>query len=65
MLHYACDRGQLEVVKLLVDRGANVNALVSKVLTTLERDICTMLILISRQMKTRRRCIMVCVALDT
>ncbi|GAB5589492.1 hypothetical protein Unana1_04392 [Umbelopsis nana] len=30
MLHYACDRGQLEVVKLLVDRGANVNALTNE-----------------------------------
>lgn len=29
MLHYACDRGNIEAVKLLVSSGADVNALVS------------------------------------
>ena len=26
VLHYACDQGQLEVVKLLLEKGADVNA---------------------------------------
>jgi ankyrin repeat protein len=31
MLHYASDRGNMKVVELLVNRGADVNALVSVV----------------------------------
>ncbi|CAG8610658.1 13236_t:CDS:2 [Acaulospora morrowiae] len=29
-LHWACDRGHLEIVKLLIERGANVNLLTSE-----------------------------------
>ncbi|CAG8489069.1 1482_t:CDS:2 [Diversispora eburnea] len=30
LLHWACDRGHLEIVKLLIERGSNINILTNE-----------------------------------